>query len=78
MATPGTPSGENHSSDSQKCGLKCTSPRPSSSCWSVAIRSARTLSSMLSAELAHPQVEQLLVGPVGPLLWRQHRRLRHP
>ena len=30
------------------------------------------------AELAHPQIEELVVGPVGPLLWRQHRRFGHP
>jgi hypothetical protein len=30
------------------------------------------------AQLAHPQIEQLLVRPVFPLLCREHRRLRHP
>src|SRR5438045_1640329 len=48
MATPGTPSGENHSSDNQKCGRKLPRPRPSSSCCNDAIRSARTLPSMVT------------------------------
>src|SRR5437867_3739358 len=43
MATPGTPSGVNHSSDSQKCGVNAASPRPSSSFCKSVIRSARTL-----------------------------------
>ena len=30
------------------------------------------------AKLAHPQIEELLVRPVLPLLSREHRRLRHP
>src|SRR5260221_3710583 len=48
MATPGTASGENHSSDNQKCGLKLTRPRPSSSCCSCAMRPASALSSMVT------------------------------
>ena len=30
------------------------------------------------AELAHPQIEELLVRPVLPFLCRQYRRLCHP
>ena len=30
------------------------------------------------AQLAHPQIEELLVRPVLPLLWRHHRGFRHP
>ena len=30
------------------------------------------------AELAHAQVEEPLVRPLGPLIWRQHPVLDHP
>src|SRR5437764_697281 len=45
---PGTPSGVNHSSESQKCGLNAVSPRSSSSRCSSAIRSESTLCSIVT------------------------------
>ena len=48
MATPGTPSGENHSAESQKCGVKLVRPRASSSRWSSAIRGSSALPSMVT------------------------------
>ena len=62
---PGTPSGENHSSDSQKCGRK-RMPRYSSSSYSRSIRSSSTVPSICSPRSHIRHFKQLLVGQFYP------------
>ena len=76
MAMPGTPSGQNHSSESQKCGRKC---RPARLELAVELGDAVLEPAALEgqAEVAHAQVEQPLVVPGRPL-GRGNPRRRAP
>ncbi len=65
MAMPGTPSGVNHSADSQKCGRNVR-PRAASSSLSAAMRGSSQLPSIVRRQVRQTHVEQRLVGHVGP------------
>ena len=70
---PGTPSGENHSDDNQKCGRNVR-PRAASS--SYELRDARLEPAALdrrAADRRQPHVEQRLVGQVRPSRRGQRR-----
>src|SRR5688500_17906673 len=62
MATPGTPSGENHSPDSQKCGSKVVMPRAASSACSGATRGSSALPSIVTFKSAIRRSSSLASG----------------
>ena len=71
MAIPGTPSGENHSADNEKCGWNVR-PRASSSACSSAMRASSGLPSMVTPGFGNLHIQQLLIRPARPLVGRNH------
>ena len=75
MATPGTPSGENHSADSQKCGIERRQPARVEIAAEFGQPFFEHAALDRDTELVDAKVEQALVRPLGPLVGRDRRLL---
>ena len=63
---PGTPSGENHSADSQKCGSNVVSPRSSELALQLSDAILQRAAFDRDFQIANPQIQELFVRPACP------------